>query len=76
MAQATASANDLGRARFRFRAPDPAGSPRPCSGQDDVGTSDRGGPLLARTAVARVTSPGEVRDRVPGGTVGQLSGVC
>lgn len=35
-----------------------------------------GDPLLARTAVERVTSPGEVRDRVLGGTVGQLLGIC
>ncbi|WP_269859628.1 amidohydrolase family protein [Streptomyces sp. RPT161] len=34
-----------------------------------------GDPVLARTTVERVTPPGEVRDRVLGGTMGQLLGI-
>ncbi|MEU6278913.1 amidohydrolase family protein [Streptomyces sp. NPDC047028] len=34
-----------------------------------------GDPVLARTTVERVTRPGEVRDRVLGGTLGQLLGI-
>lgn len=34
-----------------------------------------GDPVLARAAVERVTRPGEVRDRVLGGTVGRLLGL-
>ncbi|MEU6330658.1 hypothetical protein ABZ851_25770 [Streptomyces sp. NPDC047049] len=61
MAQATASANDLERGRFRFRAPDPAGSPRPCSGQDGVGTSDAVSAvvMVCRRISRAVASPAE-----------------
>ncbi|WP_406313727.1 hypothetical protein OHA77_35930 [Streptosporangium sp. NBC_01639] len=34
-----------------------------------------GDPLLARATVERVTSPGEVRDLVLGGTMGRLLGI-
>lgn len=34
-----------------------------------------GDPVLARAAVERVTRPGEVRDRVLGGTLGRLLGI-
>ncbi|MBD0741214.1 amidohydrolase family protein [Streptomyces sp. CBMA152] len=34
-----------------------------------------GDPVVARTTVERVTSPGEIRDRVLGGTLGELLGI-
>ncbi len=34
-----------------------------------------GDPVLARALVERVTSPGEVRDRVLGGTIAELVGL-
>ncbi|MEU5540225.1 amidohydrolase family protein [Streptomyces sp. NPDC020362] len=34
-----------------------------------------GDPVIARTTVERVTSPGEVRERVLGGTLGELLGI-
>ncbi|MEW1635465.1 amidohydrolase family protein [Streptomyces sp. NPDC093801] len=35
-----------------------------------------GDPVLARALVERVTRPGEVRDRVLGGTIAELAGLC
>ncbi|MGD3110608.1 hypothetical protein [Streptomyces sp. YGL11-2] len=34
-----------------------------------------GDPVLTRAMVERVTSPGEVRDRVLGGTIAELAGL-